>query len=80
MGVGGKGLIAAKDVLTDDNVSEWFQAGGPVPDMALYPKLSTWPTLGTDSYPTIVDLKGGLTGGTLVGGLPEDFKEVSPHN
>ena len=72
------GLIAAKEVLTDSDISEFFQAGGPVPDMALYSKLSTWAPLGTDTYPNIVDLKGGLTGGTLVGGLPEDFREVPP--
>ena len=72
------GLIAAKEVLTDGDISEWFQAGGPVQDMNLYSKLTTWAPLGNDTYPNIVDLKGGLTGGTLIGGLPEDFKELSP--
>ena len=69
-------LIAAKEVLTDDDLAEYFQSGQPIDEMALFPKLTTWAKLGEQAYPTLLDEKGTLTGGSLIGGAPSDFKDI----
>ena len=68
-------LIAAKQVLTDDEIAEFMQSGGPIEEMAMYASLSTYCKLGEATYPNLVDQKGTLQNGQLLGGQPSDFRE-----
>ena len=70
-------LIAAKVVLTDDQISEWMTSGGDVPDMAMYSALSTYCKLGEQPFPLLKDELGTLSSGQLIGGQASDFRESS---
>ena len=70
-------LIAAKEVLTDSDIAELWQSGSDIEDMAVYAKLTSYVKLGESAYPAIVDVKGTLTGGSLIGGEAADFRDIS---
>ena len=67
--------VAAKVVLTDDEIAEFMQGGGPISEMAMYASLSTYCKLGEATYPSLVDQKGTLSNGQLLGGQPSDFRD-----
>lgn len=71
-------MICAKEVLTDSDIAELWQSGGEIEDMAVYAKLTSYVKLGEEAYPSIVDVKGTLTGGSLIGGSPADFRDITP--
>ncbi len=66
--IGMQGALSATQLL------EYFESIGEAYDEATYyPDISTWAKLGEDTYPTVTDTKGALTGGTLENGTEEDF-------
>ena len=41
-----------------------------------YSDLASWAMLGEDTFPTVTDTKGALTGGELMNGTEDDFVEI----
>jgi len=55
----------------------YFEAIGETYDeQSWYGDLSSWCMLGEDTYPTVTDHKGALTGGALMNGTEDDFVEI----
>jgi len=78
-------LIIADMELTGPQVAEYFQDQSGDPDAPssdsflqaeYYPDLTSYCRLGEDTYPDVVDDKGNITGGALVNGTSDDFKDV----
>ena len=78
-------MIASDMVLTGPFIEEYFQDQSGDPDAQssdsfttaeYYPDLVAFAKLGEDTFPNVVDTKGNLTGGTLVDGTAEDFKDI----
>ena len=70
-------FIASLQALTPEDVTEFYESGAAIVDMGLYSKLSSYCMLGERPYPSVVDLKGALTGGTFVGGVEADYRDYS---
>ena len=68
-------MIGSLVTLNSDDVTEFFESGSTIPEMALYAKLSTYCELGEKPYPQVLDLKGSLQGGVFVGGVEGDYRE-----
>ena len=68
-------FIASLEALTTADVTEFYESGATIPEMSLYSKLSSYCMLGEKPYPSVVDLKGNLTGGTFVGGVEADYRD-----
>ena len=59
------------EMITDpDNQDSFFTGAEFYPDLTFYCKL------GEDTYPTVSDEKGTLTGGELFNGAADDFKDI----
>lgn len=77
-------LIGSNLKFTGPFVQEYFQNQAIDPDnptafftgSEFYDDLSFYCKLGEDVYPNVTDEKGNLTGGQLVNGSPEDFKDI----
>ena len=69
-------LIVADTELTGPQVTEYFQTGEDFTTHEYYPDLTSYCRLGEDTYPNVVDDKGNMTGGVLVNGAADDFKDV----
>ena len=68
-------FIASLEALTTADVTEFYEGGATIPEMSLYSKLSSYCMLGEKPFPQVVDLKGNLTGGSLVGGVETDYRD-----
>lgn len=87
-GVGGSGfsgynleagvnnLIVSGITMTGPQLDEYFQTGEEFAAMELYADVVSYAKLGEDTFPTVTDEKGVLTGGVLVNGTAEDFKDI----
>ena len=87
-GVGGSGfsginwhgglnnLIVSDMAFTGPHLVEYFQTGEAFTAMELYADVTSYAKLGEDTFPTVTDEKGVLTGGALVNGTAEDFKDI----
>lgn len=87
-GVGGSGfsginwhgglnnLIVSNMAFTGPHLVEYFQTGEAFTTMELYSDVTSYAKLGEDTFPTVTDEKGVLTGGSLVNGTAEDFKDI----
>ena len=69
-------LIVSNTELTGPQVAEFFQTGEDFTTHEYYSDLTSYCRLGEDTYPNVVDDKGNITGGVLVNGTAEDFKDV----
>lgn len=69
-------LIISNMELTGPQVIEYFQTGEAFPTHEYYDDLTSYCQLGEDTYPDVVDDKGNITGGALINGSAEDFKDV----
>ena len=66
-------FIATTSVLTDTEVGEYMSSS----DLStLSFSLFAYAKLGEDSYPSVVDTVGNLTGGTFSGGTSADYKNI----
>jgi len=63
---------------TLNRISYFESVGQAFDEQTFYPDLASWAMLGEDSYPTVTDTKGALTGGELIGGTEEDFVPIDP--
>ena len=71
-------FIASKVFWTEEQVCEYFGLENEdFPSLSFYSDISTWAMLGEEDYPTVLDAKGSLQGGQLVGGQPSDFQNVA---
>lgn len=61
---------------TTDRLSYFQSVGEAYDEQTWYPDLGSWAKLGEDPFPSVVDTKGGLTGGALINGTEEDFVEI----
>ena len=69
-------LIISDTQMVGPQLDEYFQTGEEYSSAEYYPDLTTWAKLGEDVYPAVTDQKGNATGGSLVGGAANDFKDV----
>ena len=69
-------MVMSDQVLTGPQVAEFFQTGEDFTTHEYYPDLTSYFRLGEDTFPNVVDDKGNVTGGVLVNGTSEDFKDV----
>ncbi len=77
-------LIGSGLKFTSPFITEYFQNQSSDPDnpdsfftqAEFYPDLSFYCKLGEDTYPTVSDEKGTLTGGALYNGSNDDFKDI----
>ena len=77
-------LIGSSLVFSGPFVLEYFQNQSSDPDnpdaffsqAEFYPDLDFYCKLGEDTYPNVDDSKGLLTGGQLVNGASDDFKDI----
>ena len=69
-------LILSHMEFTGPALTEYFQTGEAFTSMELYSDVVAYAKLGEDTYPNVTDEKGLLTGGSLVNGQPDDFKDM----
>ena len=70
-------LLLSKHTWDDDQLAELFAVENEdFASLSFYGDICSWCKLGEDTYPNVLDLKGQLTGGSLVGGQPSDFQNV----
>ena len=79
-------FIAADMVMTGPFIAEYFQDQSGDPDAPssdsittaeYYPDLVAFCKLGEDIYPDVVDTVGNITGGELINGTEDDFKDIT---
>ena len=63
-------------VMATPQLNQSFQGGEDLQNMEFYGDLAVWLKLGEDTYPEITDTIGGFTGGELINGAPDDFKDI----
>tara|TARA_R110002096_G_scaffold6194_1_gene28343 strand:- start:556 stop:1635 length:1080 start_codon:yes stop_codon:yes gene_type:complete len=69
-------LIISDMELVGPQVVEYFETGEAFPTHEYYADLTSYCQLGENSYPDVVDDKGNITGGVLVNGTADDFRDV----
>ncbi len=69
-------MIVSDIAFTGPHLTEYFQTGEEFTAMELYDDVTSYAKLGEDTFPTVTDEKGVLTGGALVNGTAEDFKPI----
>ena len=69
-------LVVSNIELTGPQVIEYFQTGEAFATHEYYDDLTSYCQLGEDNYPDVIDDKGNVTGGVLVNGSADDFKDV----
>ena len=73
---GANNLIVAAEALAGPLVEEYFQVQETYDEASFYADLTSWAKMGEDSYPSVVDQKGAMTGGELLYGTEDDFVEI----
>ena len=75
--IGVNNLLLSKYTWDDTQLAELFAvADEDFASLSFYDQICSWCKLGEDTYPAVQDLKGQLTGGSLIGGQPSDFQHV----
>lgn len=69
-------LVVSDQVLVGPQIDEYFQTGEAFAEHEYYPDLTSYCRLGEDAYPAVVDSIGNITGGELVNGAADDFRDV----
>lgn len=69
-------LLVSDMEFTGPHLTEYFQTGEEFTAMELYSDVTSYAKLGEDTFPTVTDEKGALTGGALVNGTADDFKDI----
>ncbi len=69
-------LVVSNMAFTGPHLVEYFQTGEAFTAMELYADVDGYAKLGEDTFPNVTDEKGNLTGGSLVNGTAEDFKNI----
>ncbi len=72
----GSGLRDAPDKNLSGQYIPPQKAGDEFTAMELYSDVVAYAKLGEDTFPNVTDEKGVLTGGSLVNGTAEDFKDI----
>ena len=73
---GANNLIVAAEAIEGPLVEEYFQVNNTYDEASFYGDLTSWVKMGEDAYPSVVDTKGVMTGGSLVDGNEDDFVEI----
>lgn len=77
MYVGGlNNFIYADEAMAGPNIAEYFGVNNTYDEAGFYGDLNSWVKMGEDTYPSVVDTLGALTGGSLVDGTEDDFVEI----
>lgn len=69
-------LLLANMEFTGPALVEYFQTSEAFASMELYSDVVAHAKMGEDAYPNVVDSKGLLTGGVLVNGTADDFRDI----
>ena len=57
-------------------MEEYFQVVETYDEASFYGDLTSWAKMGEDVYPSVVDVIGTMSGGSLIDGTEEDFVEI----
>ena len=69
-------VIGMARAMVGPEITEYFQSGDNFDTMEFYPDLAFHLKMGEDTFPAVTDEKGNLTGGSLVNGTAEDFRDI----
>ncbi|BAQ84234.1 hypothetical protein [uncultured Mediterranean phage uvMED] len=69
-------MIVSNMAFVGPQLDEYFQTGEEFTSMELYGDVVSYAKLGEDTFPTVTDEKGLLTGGALINGSNDDFKDI----
>ena len=69
-------LLVSNIAFTGPHLTEYFQTGEAFTAMELYSDVVAYAKLGEDTFPNVTDEKGLLTGGELINGAADDFKDI----
>ena len=73
---GANNVIVSAEPLEGPYVQEYFQVSETYDQASFYPDLTSWAKMGEDSFPTVKDTIGAMSGGELIGGNEDDFVEI----
>ena len=69
-------LLVSNIAFSGPHLTEYFQTGEAFTAMELYSDVVAYAKLGEDTFPNVTDEKGLLTGGALINGTADDFKDI----
>ena len=69
-------MIVSKHALNHTAISEYFSVADKDFSTLSYYDSQVWAWLRPGTYPEIIDVKGNVPAGSLIGGSPSDFKNV----
>ena len=69
-------MVVSKHAWSDTAVTEYFAVADKDSSTLSYYDSQVWAWLRPDTYPSIIDVKGNVPAGSLIGGSPSDFKKV----
>ena len=73
---GANNLLIADEAFSGPLVEEYFQVVETYDEASFYGDLTSWAKMGEDVYPSVVDVLGAMSGGSLIDGTEEDFVEI----
>ena len=73
---GANNVILAAEALAGPLITEYFQVSETYDESSFYGDLTSWVKMGEDTFPTVSDEKGVMTGGALIDGNEDDFVEI----
>ena len=73
---GANNVIVAAEALGGPLITEYFQVSETYDQASFYADLTSWIKMGEDSFPTVSDTLGAMTGGALIDGNEDDFVEI----
>ena len=73
---GANNVIVTDEPLEGPLVEEYFQVSETYDQSSFYADLTSWVKMGEDTFPTVSDEKGAMTGGALIDGNEDDFVEI----
>ena len=69
-------MILSDHELTGPQIAEYFQSGEAFDANEFYDDVTTWSKFGEDVDPSVTDVKGNATQGSLIGSTEQDFVDV----
>ena len=73
---GANNVIVAAEALGGPLITEYFQVSETYDQASFYADLTSWIKMGEDTFPTVSDTLGAMTGGALIDGNEDDFVEI----
>ena len=71
-------IIVTKETFNDAAVSKYFSIANKDLNTLSYYDSHIWSWLRPGTYPAIIDVKGNVPDGALIGGSPGDVNNIAP--